>query len=164
MTTNGEFWEIADFDHDIINNELVPEINSDWKCAESYINKNSEKLQIQNKAFRTINELDYLNTGLDLKLNFTLHKESQLWIFTKCFVNKDINESSNFDNESINNGPGEIFNKYTSVILINKQADSNKLFISFGTFYEDNEEKIFKIFAKRQLVDYDKINNDSRYQ
>lgn len=116
-------------------------------------------------ALRTINEVDYEQSGIELKIQFTLQRESQLWIFTRCFVNKDINESENFDIESINNGSGEIFNKYTTVILISKEADSNKSFISFGTYYENEEtgEKIFKTFAKRQLIDYERISLDNNY-
>ena len=96
-------------------------------------------------------EIDYEENGLDLKINFTLHRESQLWIFTRCFVNKDINESYNFDAESVNNGPGEVFNKYTTAIMISKEADSNKNYISFGTYYEDKgeEEWIERLFVRR---------------
>lgn len=163
QTKDFYFWEIADFDYEAFdyNSDKIPKICSNWDSALEFIkdgiNESRKGLDIRNKALRTINEIDYEENGLEIRLKFTLHRESELWLFTRCFVNKDINESFNFDTESINNGPGEEFNKYTTTIIINKEADSNKNFISFGTYYEDKGKKLFKVFAKRQLVDYDKI-------
>lgn len=155
---------MTDFDFESTHSERIPKIDKEWKTALDFIKNNysedTKGIDIHNKAFRTINEIDYEENGLDIKVNFSLQRESQLLIFTRCFVNKDINESFNFDTESVNNGPGEEFNKYTTVIVISKEPDSNKNFISFGTYYEDQGDKSFKIFAKRQLVDYDKIASD----
>ena len=99
---------------------------------------------------------------VEITINFTLQGESELWIFTRCFVNKDVNESINFEFSSLNNEPDIIFNKYSSLIKITKERYTTKCFISFGTFYEKSNEPnqfSYKTFLKRQLVNFNENIN-----
>ena len=85
-------------------------------------------------AIRTINEVNYNTNGVEINLELSLVGGSEFWIFTRSFVNKDINDSEVFDTYSINNESDIIFNKYTSLIKIIKEKNSSKCFITFGTF------------------------------
>ena len=96
-----------------------------------------------------------------INVNFTLEGESEFWIFTRCFVNKEINESINFDVSSFNNEPDIVFNKYSSLIKIIKEKYSSRCFVTFGTFCENSKDPNqvhYKTFLKRQLVNF----NDNR--
>lgn len=121
-------------------------------------------IELNQLALRVIQEIDYEEMGLELNLNFNLAEKSELWIFTRCFVNKAINESCYFDEKSENININDIFNKYTSLIKIIKESNSNRCFVTFGTFYNeinDNNNVHYKTFLKRQLIDYsldDKLN------
>ena len=112
---------------------------------------------MRNVALRTVNEIDYSNKGLDITLQVTLQGESRLWIFTRCFVNKDVNESEVFDNISEYNNHEDIFNKYSSFIILSKEKQNSKAFLEFGSFHEKNskiENKgiLRNSFLKRQLL------------
>ena len=127
--------------------------------------KGYEYIELNDMAIRLIKEIDYDELGLELKLNFSLIGNSQILIFTRCFVNKEINDSDLFDNNSIDVGPNEIFNKYTSLIKIMKEMKSNgRCYITFGTYYNDplrNNKRSHKFFLKRQLIDYSEEKKDS---
>ena len=132
--------------------------NVEWKS----INCPLKDVEFKKMALRTINEINYETNMVDINVNFTLQGESEFWIFTRCFVNKENNDSINFELSSINNEPDIIFNKYSSLIKITKERYSSKCFVSFGTFCENPKEPnnfSYKTFLKRQLVDYnEKIN------
>ncbi len=111
---------------------------------------------LKNIALRTINDIDYDKKMVKININFTLKEESELWIFTRCFMKSDT-INININNTSFNNDIDKIFNKYSSVIKIIKKRDSNKSFITFGTFCENmkNSNKVsYKSFLKRQLVNF----------
>ena len=111
---------------------------------------------LKNIALRTINDIDYDKKMIKININFTLKEESELWIFTRCFMKSDT-INININNTSFNNDIDKIFNKYSSVIKIIKKRDSNKSFITFGTFCENmkNSNKVsYKSFLKRQLVNF----------
>ena len=91
---------------------------------------------LKNIALRTINDIDYDKKMVKININFTLKEESELWIFTRCFMKSDT-INININNTSFNNDIDKIFNKYSSVIKIIKKRDSNKSFITFGTFCEN---------------------------
>lgn len=125
-----------------------------------------------NIALRTINENDFHYNGLNIKLNVTLKGNSKLWIFTRCFVNKDVNESGVFDIQSEFNDHEDIFNKYTAFIVISKEKLTTKSFVEFGSFYEQSSPYYKALhrntFLKRQLIDdsnpekhLDLLENDS---
>ena len=112
-------------------------------------------------AIRTINEVNYNTNFIEIKVDFSLEGNSELWISTRCFVNKDVNESCYFDISSINNESNIVFNKYSSLIKVIKDK-YNKCFVTFGTFYENGSQENqieYKTFNKRQLVGYENQNN-----
>ena len=148
-------------------------LNKDWKIFNknfplsyeiSKTHKGYDYIELNHMAIRLIKEIDYDELGLELKLNFNLIGNSQILIFTRCFVNKEINDSDLFDNNSIDVGPNEIFNKYTSLIKIMKEMKSNRCYITFGTYFNDalkNNKKSHKFFLKRQLIDYSEEKNEN---
>ena len=173
LTLNDyNFFESTDFFCDISGNEKdsFPFLDTTWtneKQLKLYGNK-IKYIQLRNLALRTVNEVNYDINGIEINMNFNLKGESQLWIFTRSFVNKDINESIIFDKESSHINSIDIFNKYTSLIKISKEVNSNKCYIHFSTFYEDNNNgKIYlKTFYKRQLIEFkvkDNISNHYYY-
>ena len=162
LNDNNNIFETAVFEYNLKNknkNNSIPSLDIPWKHDDKFINefKKNGSIELKSLAVRTTNEIDYSTSCVDLNLNFSLIGDSEFWIFTRCFVNKDTNDSSYFDEQSINNEPNVIYNKYTSLIKIIKEKNSNKCFVTFGTFYEDLEDpgKIkYETFLKRQLVDY----------
>ena len=142
--------------------ESIPILkNAQWKS----LNNPLENVEFRRMALRTINGINYETNMVEINVNFTLEGESEFWIFTRCFVNKDINESINFDISSLNNEPDIVFNKYSSLIKIIKEKYSNRCFITFGTFCENSKEPhqiSYKTFLKRQLVNFNE-NDNFRY-
>ena len=138
------------------NSEILPIISNNWEKIKKF-KKTKNTIEFKDMAIRTINEVNYNNNGVEINLELSLVGGSEFWIFTRSFVNKDINDSEVFDTYSINNESDIIFNKYTSLIKIIKEKNSSKCFITFGTFYEDEKDgnKIkYETFLKRQLVDF----------
>ena len=132
--------------------------NAEWKS----INSPMKNIEFRKLALRTINEINYETNMVQINVNFTLEGESEFWIFTRSFVNKDLNESINFEFSSINNEPNIVFNKYSSLIKIIKEKYSSKSFITFGTFCEnskDSSQILYKTFLKRQIVSFNDNNN-----
>ena len=172
---DSQFFEIAIFDYMESYDEekqLIPEFNKDWKPLDELLkyyakkNKNSENqpqyIEFTRIAMRSIKEIDYGKKGLELSIKFNLKGESELWIFTRCSVNKSINESYYFDDKSANVDINDIFNKYSSVIRIIKVRNSNKCFVIFGTFCQEiNTNKLYyKSFLKRQIIDNSEIERN----
>jgi len=151
-------FECTEFYYDIKeeNEEKLPKIDNTWNE-----NKEQKFIELKNLALRTKSEINYDKKGLKLQIEFTLKNESQLWIFSRSYVNKFFNESYNFDAESLYNEPNDVFNKYSSVIKITKEM-SNKCFINYGTFVEDKNRNtlIYKTFFKRQLIECKEIENN----
>ena len=149
------------------NNKSQFELNKNWKPLDKNFpllyeindskNNGYEYIELNQMALRLVDDIDYDEYGLELKLNVNLIGESQLLIFTRCFVNKGINDSAIFDDSSRNIDMKDIFNKYTSLIKIMKEVKSNRCHITFGTYYNDalqNNKLCHKFFLKRQLIDY----------
>lgn len=163
------FWETTQFDYEVSqdDNEEIPKTDKKWETNNNLIELSKGKLnsfEISKIALRTINEIDYDQNGVELNISLNLKGGSQFWIFTRCFINKDVNESGCFDTQSQHNEPGDIFNKYSSVIKISKEDKSTKCFISFCTFYEDENGSMYlKTFFKRQLIDYSEKKNKFYY-
>ena len=170
---NPQLFEISDIQNEINNDaneeenedendiEKIPSINNSWKIAQQF-KKVNNCVEFSNIALRTLNEVNYNSNGVEINVDFSLVGDSEFWIFSRCFINKDFNESEIFDTFSINNESNVIFNKYTSLIKINKEKNSSKCFISFGTFFEDETDKNkikYDTFLKRQLIDYSEIEN-----
>ena len=142
----------------IENNEWNP-LNEDFPFSyEKDISKNSYTfIEINNIALRINKEIDYDEKGLELNIDFNLIDDSEFWIFTRNYVNKSINESFMFDNNSAYIDINDIFNKYSSLIRIIKDTTINRWYITFGTFYHEineNNKLYYKSFLQRQLIDY----------
>ena len=141
--------------------EIIPLINNNWETIK-YFKRVNNNIEFSNIAIRTINEVNYSTNGVEINIELSLVANSEIWIFSRCFVNKDINDSGIFDTTSINNDSDVIFNKYTSLIKIIKEKNSSKCFITLGIFYEDESDgnKIkYETFLKRQLVDYSQFDS-----
>lgn len=173
---DNQFFEISLFDYDDFDEEKpkIPEFNEPWKPSIellSYYSKNEDEnklnsfIEFNRLALRSTKEIDYSTKGLELNINLTLMGEGEFWIFTRSFVNKSINESFYFDEKSANIEENDNFNKYCSVIKIRKERNSNKCFVIFGTFYqeENNHKLYYKSFLKRQLIDFSDIEKIEEY-
>ena len=168
-----QFFEITDIEKNNNINEQeegeeeendidrIPKINNNWQIVQEF-KKINNYIEFNNIALRTLNEVNYNTNGVEINIELSLIGDGEFYIFSRCFVNKDINDSEIFDNLSINNEGNVMFNKYTSLIKISKEKNSNKCFLYLGTFYEDetDENKIkYETFLKRQLVDYNNLDN-----
>ena len=141
--------------------EIIPMINNKWIKVKEF-QKIDGCVEFSNMALRTLHEVNYNTNGVEINVELSLLGDGEFWIFSRCFVNKDFNDSKIFDTCSLNNESDVIFNKYTSLIKLIKEKNSNKCFVTFGTFYEDetDENRIkYETFLKRQLVDYSHSNN-----
>lgn len=153
------------------NNIWTP-LNEDFPFSyeKSNLNNSYTFMELNNLALRIIKEIDYDEKGLELNLDFNLIDNSELWIFTRSFVNKNINESYFFDEKSENIDINDNFNKYTSLIKIIKDIALQRCYITFGTFYHETNENnklYYKSFLKRQLIDYSddiKSFQDNKYE
>ena len=121
-------------------------------------------IEMNKIAIRCNQEIDFGERNLELTIDFNLEQQSELWIFTRSFVNKSINESLYFDEKSENIDINDIFNKYTSLIKIFKDHNLKRYFVSFGTFYHEineNNKLYYKSFLKRQIIDYSNDNKNN---
>ena len=158
-----------------IDNNTWNPLNEDYPFSYEKDNKNDSYsfMEINNIALKIIKEIDYDEKGIELNIDFNLVDDSELWIFTRTYVNKSINESNIFDKLSANIDINDIFNKYSSLIKIIKDITLNRWYITFGTFYHEiyeNNKLYYKSFLIRQLIDYsneikipDNKNNKSEF-
>ena len=174
---DNKYFEVSIFNYNEIDEEKpqIPEFNEPWKPSNLFFSYFSEKeksektenyLEFSRIALRSNKEIDYSKNGLELDIKFNLFGDSELWIFSRCSVNKSINESYYFDEKSENIEDNDYFNKYSSVIKIKKVRNSNKCFVIFGTFYQeinDNNNLYYKSFLKRQLIDNSGIEKSYDY-
>jgi hypothetical protein len=177
-----------DFYDDVNDLDEIPKITEKWTNFNK-INKNDlsssvnvtipkilNNFDFSKKAILTKNIIDYNTKGVKINIHLKLYEKSTFWIFTRCYVgdyfenikrHKTITASSHKLNlENINekeNNNKKIFNKYSTVIKIFKNKNSNKSFVSFGTFYKNKKSGNlhYKTFLQRQLVDY--VHEDNNY-
>ena len=177
-----------DFYDDVNDLDEIPKITEKWTNFNK-INKNDlsssvnvtipkilHNFDFSKKAILTKNIIDYNTKGVKINIHLKLYEKSTFWIFTRCYVgeyfdnikrHKTITASSHKLNlENINekeNNNKKIFNKYSTVIKIFKNKNSNKSFVSFGTFYKNKKSGNlhYKTFLQRQLVDY--VHEDNNY-
>ena len=181
-SSNNEFYEF-NLNDDYIGYEYSNFINSgkkndkfdlnkDWKKIDkdfprlSENNNGYEYIELNQMAIRVIKEIDFDEMGVELNLNFNLIGTSQIFVFTRSFVNKDINKSGIFEDDIYNIEKNDIFNKYTSLIKISKDMKKGSSFITFGTYYNDkykNNKLCHKFFLQRQLIDYNEEKNYNEY-
>ena len=171
-----KYFEFSDIDNQYEEESALEDMDFEWNPLTedfpfSYKKEENEDnsyhyMEINNKALRIIQEIDYDENGLELNINFNLIDKSELWIFTRSFVNKSINESFYFDEKSENIEKNDNFNKYSSLIKINRDMYMNRCFVSFGAFYHEiNEDNklYYKSFLKRQLIDYFYLDQNYNY-
>ena len=171
-----KYFEYSHIDNQYEEESVLEDMDFEWNplnedFAFSYKKEENEDksyhfMEMNNKALRVIQEIDYDENGLELNINFNLVDKSELWIFTRSFVNKSINESFYFDEKSENVEKNDNFNKYSSLIKIIRDMNMNRCFISFGAFYHEiNEENklYYKSFLKRQLIDYFYLDTNYNY-
>lgn len=164
-------YEYSNFNNSGKKNDKF-DLNKDWKKIDkdfprlSENNNGYEYIELNQMAIRVIKEIDFDEMGVELNLNFNLIGTSQIFVFTRSFVNKDINESGIFEDDIYNIEKNDIFNKYTSLIKISKDMKKGSSFITFGTYYNDkykNNKLCHKFFLQRQLIDYNEENNYNEY-
>ena len=166
-------------------------LNNINNINESNLNtKEKEKINIPNIRLNnnfdfsktvliTKNIIDYNSKGVQINLHLKLYEKSTFWIFTRCYVDnydylsEEIKKYKTLTSRQrklnlIDNGENiekemKMFSKYSTVIKIFKNKNSNKAFVSFGTFYKNkkNGNLIYKTFLQRQLVDF--IHEDNNY-
>ena len=178
------------FDNENNNtNDEIPKIKENWTNINIMNRTNTYKkikLQIPNIIFnsnfnfnntviRTKNVIDYNTKGVKINLHLKLYDKSSFWIFTRCYIDNNIEDNKKFKtinansikmNLDINDNEdkkSKIFNKYSTVIKIFKNKNSNQAFVSFGTFYKNKKSGHlhYKTFLKRQLVDF--VHEDNNY-
>ena len=166
-----------DYDEIPLINEKWTNLNKENNIEKSYtINKRiNHNFDFSKKVLVTKNVIDYNTKGVKINLHLKLYDKGTFWIFTRCYINdymyyikrfKTISASNrkmNIDLDENENIKNKMFNKYSTVIKIFKDKNSNKAFVSFGTFYKNKKSGNihYKTFLKRQLVDY--IHEDNNY-
>ena len=164
-------YEYSNFNNSGKKNDKF-DLNKDWKKIDkdfprlSENNNGYEYIELNQMAIRVIKEIDFDEMGVELNLNFNLIGTSQIFVFTRSFVNKDINKSGIFEDDIYNIEKNDIFNKYTSLIKISKDMKKGSSFITFGTYYNDkykNNKLCHKFFLQRQLIDYNEEKNYNEY-
>ena len=162
----------------------IPSINEKWtnldkdNTQEKYSIPNirlNQNFDFSKKVLLTKNVIDYYTKGVKINLHLKLYDKGTFWIFTRCYVNDFINYSKRFKTISANsrkinidleekeNNKNKMFNKYSTVMKIFKNKNSNKAFVSFGTFYKNKKSGNlhYKTFLQRQLVDF--VHEDNNY-
>ena len=114
------YFEISLFNYDEADEEKdpqIPKFTETWNPSNTlydyYKNEKNEQeikyIEFSRLALRSIKEVDYFTKGLELSIKMSLIGQSELWIFTRCFINKSINESSYFDEKSANIEENSLF-------------------------------------------------------
>jgi hypothetical protein len=114
--------------------------NSNW---EEFENKEKE-IKLNNKILSSKQGINYEISNNETRLIFTLKGKSEIW----CFLRTEKN-----------------FDEFTVVIKVSKVENSQRIFISLGTFINDNNGiLILKIFSKEQLIDKSQVKNETYIQ
>jgi hypothetical protein len=159
LTLNDKnLWDYTSFDYDFIDGDEVPTFGNKWEIYPYLEKYTSHKgIELRNIALKSGISFNYENCGMEINTNFSLKGESTFWIITRSNIDSpDVyNETNRGDHTCIENEYSPL-NKYSSVIKISKEDKSQKCFISLSVFVEDenNKNKIFKTFCKRQLINF----------
>ena len=138
----------------------IPQIKNNWSPFLPDL-QNPNGIEFNKFALRSKYYNDYNMSGVEVNLHINLIGESQCFISTRSFVS--LNNNENIFEPSDRNV--KIFNKFSNLIMISKIINSNKVFVSFGTFCQSKKTgKIFyKFFLKRQLVNFMQDDNNYYY-
>ena len=147
-------------------NIIHPKINAKVNIPNIKINPNFD---FSKTVLITKNAINYKNKGVKINLHLKIYDNGSFWIFTRSYVDDYIPETKKYktidvSSRNINeNNDNKIFSKYSTVIKIIKNKNSNKAFVTFGTFYINKRSGHihYKTFLKRQLVDY--VHEDNNY-
>ena len=133
LTESNELdWEYAIFDTIYSNNEEVPVEIKEFKKTD--IIPSNKGIELSRLAFLSKETLNVIGLSINIDVIFTLKEESSIWIFLRS--------ANKFDTETV-------------VVKINKEGNSQKCFISLGTYVKDkNNKSLFKVFTRQQLVDF----------
>jgi hypothetical protein len=174
LTLNDKsFWDYNNFDSEYIDGDEMPIIynTQNWELFPNLENYSSNKgVELRNVILRSGIKFDYKYFGMEINASISLKGESSCWIFTRSAVKVPINKNnediSHTDNSIVEN-TDSLFNRYTSVIKIYKEDKCQRCFVCLSIFAEDeNGNKHFKTFSKRQLVNInnEKIKNKYYYE
>ena len=155
------------------NNQKLPHLISTnkWDSFEIFENYSKESIvtsgiEMKNIMIKSIFNIDYFKFGIEIEFNLQIKGEGSFWLFTRLNPNDSL-----------------IYNKNSTIIEISKLKNSNKAFISFGTFIDNTQSnfssivqssrsyngnidkkynKNYQVFMKRQLIDYN-VDNKNNY-
>jgi hypothetical protein len=173
--SNNEWFEkcecgIKGKDENNCDENYLPIINEKWKNIYDMANFDFSK-----NVLKTKNIIDYNTKGVEINIHLKLFGQSSFFIFTRCYVDDSIELDNDNSIDSIKKCKSQrvydikrrknnsLFTKYSTVIKIYKSNNSNKAFVSFGTFYKNKKNGTleYKTFLQRQLVDY--LHEDNNY-
>lgn len=115
-------------------------VNDTWSESNA---KASNGIELRNLIFQTEETFNYYITYNKIKANVILKNDSSFWIFL---------HSQNS------------FSERTATIHFSKEEFSQRIFISFGIFYNKDTELLYKELNKEMLIlsfDKDKSQNSS---
>ena len=171
---NTNLWEYVYFYIEYFpNNQKLPHLISTnkWDSFEIFENYSKESIvtsgiEMKNIMIKSTFNIDYMKFGIELDFTLQIKGEGSFWLFTRLNPNDNL-----------------IYNKNSTIIEISKFKNSNKSFISFGTFIDNTQSnyssiiqssrsynahidkiynKNYQVFMKRQLIDYS-IENKNNY-
>lgn len=149
-------WDFTSFDYEVVEADEVPLIYSstEWDTYPYLKQYSSNKgVEIRSIALKSSIKHDFTYRGVELNTNVVLKGESSFWIFTRAFAIPP--DEDNFKDEDKSNTLvyGDILNRFSSVIKISKEDKSQRCYLSYSSFVEDeNGTKHYKTFYKRQLI------------
>ena len=118
------FFEITSFIHNrdskFKENRIPVFKTNNWKR----LNEPKYNFDLKNIALRVIQDIDYGKKMAKISIDFTLKEESELWIFTRCFM-KNESVNININNTSFNNDADKIFNKYSNEAIYQQTENEN---------------------------------------
>jgi hypothetical protein len=143
-------WSCSAFDSDNFEGEEIPTFGASWEFYQQIEPYTSSKgIELRNVALRSSKNFNYEDLGLDLNSHFTLKGDSSMWIFTRC---------SKFEDNNKDMSLLDLITQSTAIIKISKEDKSLRCFLTMSVYVEDeNGNKIFKTFSKRQLISSDSI-------
>jgi len=125
------------FETDFVNQDDCPMIKKEW--SESDMEQNSNGIQLRNLIFRSNEDINLVYMASDIYFDVELKGDSNFWLILRS---------------------SSTLNKYSSILKFSKENNSQKVFVSLGTFVHDHLGKpIFKVFQKQQLINYNKDKN-----
>lgn len=126
-------WEYSSFTTEPKFGEETPIIkNSKWSPTDNTIG--DKGFELRNLIFKSKDKINYRIVNARVFSYFQLKGESSFWLIFHT---------------------NEQFDVTSSVITISKKENSQRVFVSFGTFVKDiHDNLIYKVFSRQQLLDY----------